>query len=169
MFQSIEDFVSMWKAENERTKTLFQSLTSESLHFRPNPNVRSIRHLCGHLIKTPKELLERTGLVIEGLDDKAPSPNDVQELVQALEKTSEDVTKAIQTHWTNEDLEKTDAMYGETWTRRQSLSVLLVHMIHHRGQLTTLMRLFGLKVLGMYGPSKEEWKMYGLEEPSDGE
>ncbi|MGB5893715.1 MAG: DinB family protein, partial [Ignavibacteriaceae bacterium] len=33
---------------------------------------------------------------------------------------------------------------------------------HHRGQLTVIMRLAGLKVLGVYGPAGEERANMGI-------
>lgn len=37
-----------------------------------------------------------------------------------------------------------------------STAVSKIHEIHHRGQLTILMRQAGITVSGLYGPSKEE-------------
>jgi uncharacterized damage-inducible protein DinB len=54
-------------------------------------------------------------------------------------------------------------MYGEKWTRAQALAGLLKHEIHHRAQITVLMRQAGLKVPGVYGPAKEEWVSYGMQ------
>jgi len=56
-------------------------------------------------------------------------------------------------------------MYGEKWARGVTLHILLVHEIHHRGQMTVLMRQAGLKVPGVYGPAKEEWTQYKMPEP----
>lgn len=53
-------------------------------------------------------------------------------------------------------------MYGEMWAEGKTLSVLVTHQIHHRSQLTIVMRLLGLKVPGTYGPSNEEWAAYGM-------
>jgi uncharacterized damage-inducible protein DinB len=36
------------------------------------------------------------------------------------------------------------------------------HEIHHRAQMTVLMRQAGLKVPGLYGPAKEEWSQYNM-------
>lgn len=47
-------------------------------------------------------------------------------------------------------------MYGEIWKINKVLSVVVKHQTHHRGQLTVIMRLAGLKVTGVYGPAKEE-------------
>ena len=46
--------------------------------------------------------------------------------------------------------------------RGQSLAALVGHQTHHRGQMAPLMRQAGLKVPGVYGPSKEEWVDYGM-------
>jgi uncharacterized damage-inducible protein DinB len=52
--------------------------------------------------------------------------------------------------------------YGQTWKKGMILKMLNGHQIHHRGQMTVLMRQAGLKVPGVYGPSKEEWAAYGM-------
>ncbi|MBK8721797.1 MAG: hypothetical protein IPL95_05830 [Saprospiraceae bacterium] len=46
-------------------------------------------------------------------------------------------------------------MYGELWTKGNTLAILIRHQAHHRGQLSILMRQNGCKVPGVYGPSKE--------------
>ena len=57
-------------------------------------------------------------------------------------------------------------MYGQMWTREATLTSLVVHQIHHRAQMTVLMRQAGLKVPGIYGPSKEEWGQFGMQAPA---
>ncbi len=64
--------------------------------------------------------------------------------------------------WTDDTLQEDVTMYGETWKKGFALWVTVVHQVHHRGQLTVLMRMAGLKVPGVYGPCKEEWEAYGL-------
>ena len=56
-------------------------------------------------------------------------------------------------------------MYGEKWMRGVTLRVVTEHEVHHRGQMTILMRQAGLKVPGLFGPAKEEWSEFGMEEP----
>ena len=41
-------------------------------------------------------------------------------------------------------------------TRGMAVLVMLHHEIHHRGQMTVLMRQAGLPVPGVYGPAKDE-------------
>ena len=64
-----------------------------------------------------------------------------------------------------ESLTVEDEMYGQRWTRGFSLGALVNHEIHHRGQMTVLMRQAGQKVPGLMGPAKEEWSQFGMPEP----
>ncbi|MEW5994556.1 MAG: DinB family protein, partial [Candidatus Zixiibacteriota bacterium] len=59
-----------------------------------------------------------------------------------------------------------DEMYGEKWERRFTLLALIQHQIHHRGQMTVLMRQAGLKVPSIYGPVLEDWAQYGQPPPA---
>jgi uncharacterized damage-inducible protein DinB len=43
-----------------------------------------------------------------------------------------------------------------------ALRVLIQHEVHHRGQMTVLMRQAGLEVPGVYGPAREEWAACGM-------
>ncbi|MNF01709.1 DinB family protein [compost metagenome] len=56
-------------------------------------------------------------------------------------------------------------MYGELWEKGKILRVLISHQSHHRGQMTVIMRILGLPVPGLYGPSKEEWAEFGMIAP----
>ena len=39
---------------------------------------------------------------------------------------------------------------------------LIKHIVHHRGQVTVLMRQAGIKPFGVYGPPKEDWIHLGV-------
>ena len=71
----------------------------------------------------------------------------------------------MKTNWNDETLEIEDTMYGENWQRGMTLTALLMHQAHHRGQMTVLMRQAGLKVPGVYGPAMEDWAAYGQPAP----
>jgi uncharacterized damage-inducible protein DinB len=71
----------------------------------------------------------------------------------------------VTTPWKDETLQVVDDLYGQKWKRGATLLSLIKHEVHHRGQMTVLMRQAGLKVPGIYGPSKEEWPQYGMKEP----
>lgn len=167
MFHTVADFIQLWQDEAKHTQTLLEALTDESLNKQLAPNVRTIKQLVWHIIETPHELLGNTGLKIAGAEDKSRCTSGVRSLIEAHNHVAGSVSHQVQTHWNNKTLHQTDPMYGEVWTRSQSLLVLVTHMIHHRGQLTVLMRLAGLKVPGIYGPAKEEWAKMGMQPPDE--
>ena len=72
---------------------------------------------------------------------------------------------AVQTEWTDETLAKTSMMYREEWKNGATLRILIQHEVHHRAQMTVLMRQAGLQDPGVYGPSKEEWAGLGMQAP----
>jgi uncharacterized damage-inducible protein DinB len=91
-------------------------------------------------------------------------PENMAEIRKAYAAVSTSLSKELET-WSDTDLEREDEMYGETWKRGFSLSVLVTHQVHHRAQMTVLMRQAGLKVPDIYGPTKEGWVAYGMEAP----
>jgi uncharacterized damage-inducible protein DinB len=165
MFHTIADFTALWQEEAKNTEKLLTTLSDESLNRQLVPGLRTIKQLVRHILESPGEMLGRTGLKIAGAENLPQATSSVEEIVEAHRKVAHSVAHQIQLHWNNKTLHQTDDMYGEMWTRSQTLTALLFHLIHHRGQLTVLMRIAGLKVAGMYGPSKEEWTAYGMQAP----
>lgn len=68
--------------------------------------------------------------------------------------------------WTDESLKQVQNAFGHDMLNAEILSLLIKHMIHHRGQMTVLMRQAGLEVPGVYGPAKEQWSQLGMEVPA---
>lgn len=161
MFHTISDFIELWKAEAEKTEKIFKALTDESLSIQLIPGVRTLGKIAMHILESPPEMLGHTGLKVEGPTPNQPVEN-VAQLVKWLHQVTESASHQIQTHWQNKTLHQTDNMYGEQWTRSETLCALLFHTIHHRGQMTVLMRAAGLLVPGIYGPAREEWAAFGM-------
>ena len=77
--------------------------------------------------------------------------------------TAERLNDAIAAQWTDAGLAEEVPMYGgEMWKRSQVLNALVKHEVHHRAQMTVLMRQASLLVPGIYGPAAEEWEAMGL-------
>jgi uncharacterized damage-inducible protein DinB len=86
-------------------------------------------------------------------------------IAAAYETASRSLLEQLEA-WDDATLDVEDDMYGQRWTRGFTLHALLEHQIHHRGQMTVLMRQAGLKVPGIYGPAREDWSGMGMEPPS---
>lgn len=95
--------------------------------------------------------------------DSAPA-SQASEHVAAYDLASNSLVEAISA-WSDTDLDTVDEMFGERWTRRFTLQVLINHQIHHRGQMTVLMRQAGLRVPGIYGPAREDWAQWDMKPP----
>lgn len=159
MIRTIHDFLDRWKEETEATLKIFRNLTDESLHVAI-PGGRTLGRLANHIVETVTEMPHNLGLSIQ---EEYITYTTVTELVTHYKKHADQLVATIIGSWTDETLEEEKTMYGATWKNGFSLWVLLIHQTHHRGQMTVLMRMAGLKVPGVYGPSKEEWEAWGKE------
>jgi uncharacterized damage-inducible protein DinB len=162
MYRKIEDFKRDWAYETEQTIKLFQNFSDESLNQKVTENGRSLGFLAWHLIQTLNEMPANTGLKVDAPNFEAPVPTVKDEIVSAFEKAANSLVTEIENNWTDETLEIEDNMYGETWKRGLTLLYLMLHHSHHRGQIIVLMRQAELKVIGIYGPAKEEWEAQGM-------
>ena len=162
MIRTMEDFKNDWAHEMDATIKIFKNLTDLSLSQKVDREGRTLGRLAWHITVSIGEMLAKTGLKADGPDENSDPPDSAAEIVHTYERTAHSALKLISEHWSDETLMQEDAMYGETWKRGFTLSVLIHHQIHHRGQMTVLMRQAGLKVPGIYGPSREEWAGFGM-------
>ena len=95
-------------------------------------------------------------------EEFSSEPNTVKTFVSKYEKASFLVKETIVANWSDKNLPEELAIYGDVWKKGSFLFSLIVHQAHHRAQMTVLMRQAGLKVPGVYGPSKEEWTEFGM-------
>ena len=162
MYTSIDQFQKDWKYESGSTIKLFENLTDESLNQKITPDGRSLGFIAWHIALTIPEMLGSTGLKVDGPAADSVVPGSAAEITKAFKTASDSLIEQLKKNWTDESLETEDNMYGEMWKKGMTLSALILHQAHHRGQMTVLMRQAGLKVTGVYGPSKEEWEAMGM-------
>jgi len=163
VYKTLKEFFNDWKFESQATLKMFGFLTDGSLKQKVVSNGRSLGFIGWHLIETISEMPGRTGLKIFTPDFEHYNTTNSDHLRECYKNASDSLVEKIQAGWNDETLMQEDDMYGEKWKRGFTLACLVTHQIHHRGQMTVLMRQAGLKVNGIYGPSKEEWAAYGME------
>ncbi len=166
MYRSITDFITDWQYEREATLKIMNLLTDETVNKTIHENVRSLERLAWHLTQTMTEMGHKAGLFDTDLLEQVPTPGSAVAMAACYQDYSERLAKAVHTRWTDSRLEDQVEMYGDSWTKGTVLRILINHQSHHRGQMTVIMRLLGLPVPGLYGPSKEEWAEFGMEAPS---
>ncbi|MEW5924731.1 MAG: DinB family protein [Candidatus Zixiibacteriota bacterium] len=165
MYTTIESFVDHWNVISGGTRKIMNALTQESLGEAVGEGHRNLKRIAWHIVTTIPEMAERTGLKLDGPKADAPMPDSVEEIREAYDEVAASFGDQVEKDWSDADLMKEDDMYGQQWKRAKSLMVIIDHEIHHRGQMTVLMRQAGLKVPGTFGPSKEEWANYGAPAP----
>ncbi|WP_186671753.1 DinB family protein [Sporosarcina sp. BP05] len=165
MFKTIEEFLINWGHESESTQKILDELTDKSLEQEVSPDDRTLGGIAWHVVTTLGEMMSRTGLDFEANPHDAAVPTTAAEIAGAYSSTNEAMVAAIKEQWTDGSFAELKEMYGEQWAIGTVLSILTAHQTHHRGQMTVLMRQAGLRVPGVYGPSREEWAAFGGEAP----
>ncbi|UCD95330.1 MAG: DinB family protein [Candidatus Zixiibacteriota bacterium] len=165
MFTSVKAFADQWKEQSDATRKILGALSEESLSVTVAPEHRDLARMAWHIVQTIPEMAELTGLKLEWPAKDTALPETLNGIREGYEAAAGSLLKQIQKNWTDDTLQVEDNMFGETWKRGYSLMVIVQHEIHHRGQMTVLMRQAGLKVPGVFGPSKEEWANYNAPPP----
>ncbi|MCX6138017.1 MAG: DinB family protein [Ignavibacteriales bacterium] len=165
MYHTISEFIAEWTSESESTLKVLSALTDASLSQKVSPDGRSLGSLAWHLVQTLGEMGTQAGLKFSASVEKAPIPDTAGKIVSTYRSVAVALGNSVKASWSDAGLAEEIEMYGEKWTRSKALSSLIVHEIHHRAQMTVLMRQAGLKVPGVYGPAKEEWAQYNMKAP----
>jgi uncharacterized damage-inducible protein DinB len=161
MYSKISDFTNDFDQETEITLKVLNNLTDDSLNQKVTGKGRSLAKIAWHIAGAFGEIGATAQLQLSRIDEE-PVPESAKTIVDAYSKSASSFKEVVMKEWNNESLNEEINMYGEAWTKGQTLSALIVHQIHHRGQMTILMRQAGLKVPGVYGPAYEEWETMGM-------
>jgi uncharacterized damage-inducible protein DinB len=166
MYTTIEEFIQEWNQEAASTQKVFDALSDESLQQQVSPNGRTLGRIAWHIVTSTPEFLSPLGIMVEMEKDAATVPSSAKEIAEAFRKISSDVAEMVKQQLTDESLTKVQNVFGREMSTATLFSLLIKHIIHHRGQMTILMRQAGLKVPGVYGPAMEEWSQIGMEAPT---
>jgi len=156
MFQTMGDAVTVLRHETASTARVLAALTDKSLSHRWSERQRTIGDLAWHIVVSQREIVGKTGLSWNAPRKTDPSPRSAAGIHSVYVDSAKAFLAALEREWTDETLAIEDEIYSERWRRGRTLFVMLLHEVHHRGQLTALMRGEGLKVPGVYGPSADE-------------
>jgi len=166
MFTTLDSFLAAWKHEAEGTQRLLDALTDESLKQSVTQDHRTLGRLAWHITTSIHEMMSRTGLQFDAPGEEATDvPSSAKIIADTFRTASASFVQALQEQWTDATLLEEHNLYGEPWKNGLTLHVLIMHMVHHRGQMTVLMRQAGIKVPGIYGPALEEWSQFGAPAP----
>ncbi|MFD1885835.1 DinB family protein [Paenibacillus wenxiniae] len=163
MFTTIQAFADEWSSMSSTTQHVLDTLTDDSLDQGRESNVRPLGQIAWHITTTIHEMVSRTGLQFAAPEGGEKAPSSAAQIADAYRSVSHAMLEAIQHQWTDANLTQMSHMYGEQWANGLTLRAVIVHEIHHRGQMSILMRQAGLRVPSIYGPTREDWMEQGLQ------
>ena len=166
MFRTTGDFLTCWGEHVRDTEKVFQKLTDRALSQSMSKDQRTLGRLGWHIVLTSPTMMREARMPAKDPAGADVVPEHAAVILEGYRQMSEQLTLYVRTKMADGDLLEAVPMYGESWSRGQVLFAIMAHEIHHRGQMTVLMRQAGLAVPGVYGPAREEWSQFGMPEPA---
>lgn len=166
MYTSISQFIDEWNQEAASTQKVLDALTDESLQQKVSADDRTLGAIAWHIVSSTPGMLIEFGVTVEAVKDEHTLPASAREIAETFRSVSANTSEAVEKQWTDQTLTEMKNVFGMEMQKSVTLNMLIKHIVHHRGQMTVLMRQAGLRVPGIYGPSREEWSQIGMEAPS---
>lgn len=164
MYGTVEDLIVEWKREAVLTQKVLDSLTDEAFLQQVYPEGRTLGRIAWHFVSNIPDYLTEFGVLIAKVENPSEVPS-AKEIMEAFNTICSQVTSALQEQWTDDTLKQNQKAFGRTESNATIFMGLIKHIVHHRGQVTVLMRQAGLPIPAVYGPSKEGWAQLGVTPP----
>ena len=153
--------------EVKNTRKLLACVPDGKFDYKPHEKSMTLGRLAAHVAEMPNYLVST--LRHERLDftgeEKSFAPATRKELLESFDKSSAEARELL--------AKATDEELAKVWTltyKGQQIfsmprtavvrSMVISHLIHHRGQLGVYLRLNNVEFPGMYGPSADEMKLW---------
>ena len=156
-----ETLLREFELEMEITRRVLERVPSDKPTWKPHPKSFSLAHLAQLIAGMPGwiiTMLGETSLDLEKFPGYSNQKTDVllAQFDMLVEKARASLASA------------TDADFAVQWSLKRGKQVLFTHprehvvrehmnhMVHHRGQMTVYLRLLGVPVPSIYGPTADE-------------
>ena len=160
-------FIAEIEQEAKVTREMLSRIPADKFDWKPHEKSMSFGKLASHVAEmfgyTPATLAQPE-LDFSKFDYKPFEPATTDDLVEFLDKNVNEAVDALRN--------TADGQFAESWTMRNGetvyftmpkiavmRSVVLNHIVHHRGQLSVYLRLNDIAVPSIYGPSADEGQM----------
>ncbi|MFD0764585.1 DinB family protein [Mucilaginibacter lutimaris] len=162
MYYHITEFLEDWTNETGKTIEVYSMIPEGSKDIIVNNKVRSLSRLAYHIPQIITQIGVRTGLFDGPELPEDPLPFTMDLTGSLYLDVHKKMAAAVLKKWPDDMLQGEVDLYDHKWRRGDVLSLLTHHEVHHRSQMTVIMRIAGLKVPGLYGPVREDWELWGL-------
>ena len=155
MYHTADEFLLFYVNESATTAKVLGTLTDASLALEKAAGHNTVGDIAWHIATAPVYMLNQVGFILDAALAEKPEQLTAAAIQATHAKLVEQV-KAQAAKLTPADLAEVHHVFGMMdWPTATMLAVLLNHEIHHRGQLSVLVRQAGLVVPMIYGPTKE--------------
>jgi uncharacterized damage-inducible protein DinB len=157
----VETVLPEFDSEMASTRRLLERVPADRFAWKPHAKSRSLLELATHIGELPRwgMRLEKDGFTIGS--EKAPVHANTADLLARFDENVKSGREGL-ARIKDESLSRDFAVLkpsGEVFFHgpRQSLlrSVLVSHLVHHRGQLTVYLRLCDVPLPSVYGPTAD--------------
>jgi uncharacterized damage-inducible protein DinB len=155
----LDRFRAVWDMEAGLTTKLLAALPADQYDFRPDPGGRSLGEIAWHLSEIEGYIshgITQGAVTFQEAPPNMQRPREVRLLAPGYRRVHEEAVARLadltepqldgELPFTDRRMPLRDILWG----------AMLMHLIHHRGQLSLLCRLAGGTPPGIYGPNREE-------------
>ena len=168
--EELQKLLALWDEEARKTVALLRALPVDQYDFRPDPGGRSLGEMAWHLAEG--DAYNSYGVEAGSFEPsmRPPGiarPRAVAELAPGYERIHADAMARLR-KLRPEDLDREIKFYDGQHRRIGDIlwDGLLLHLVHHRGQLSLLCRQACGAPPGMYGPNREEMAAMRAQTPA---
>lgn len=160
MSTEIQQFNAAWESVTKGTLALLEALPRDQYDFRPDAAGRSLGELAWHLAEVDAYVtlgIERGEFSLGVKPPHIERPRSVEALPAAFRRVHEDAVARVG-RLQPADLDREIPFFDSSLHRVRDLlwNAILLHAVHHRGQLTLLCRLAGGVPPPLFGPTREQ-------------
>ncbi len=150
--------------ESVSTRTMLERCPIEQFGWKPHDKSMTLVRLASHIAETPswvRSIVEQREMLFDPADYKPTEFHSPKEMVEAFDKNVADARAVLSG--------QPDPVLFEEWTFRMPekvifalprlavlRSMVLSHLVHHRGQLSVYLRLLNVPLPSVYGPTADE-------------
>jgi uncharacterized damage-inducible protein DinB len=155
----LDRFRKVWDMEANFTTKLLEALPSDQYDFRPDPGGRSLGEMAWHLSEIEGYIsygITKGAVTFQEAPPNMQRPREMRLLAPGYRRVHEEAVARL-ADLNADQLDREIQFADRRMTIRDVLwGAILMHLIHHRGQLSLLCRLAGGTPPGIYGPNREE-------------
>jgi uncharacterized damage-inducible protein DinB len=146
------------------TRRVMEQIADTDLTWRPDEKSCTIGRLANHMADLPAwslAILEHSSFDLESFPHGRTDATSCAAVLELFDRNAAAARAALAM--------RTDGEYLARWTFRKEgrnvfslpkaaviRTMVMNHMIHHRGELTVYLRLLGVPVLALYGPGEDD-------------